>query len=100
MEMKIINLDTWEKDMIDYIASFDADASGENGEDYLIDKNYKSNTEYWIDKVKNSNITFKSKVECVMDQLIETYYAYRYKEYGVISIDEKTLAVAFSCEYK
>lgn len=96
MNMKIIKEETWEKDMIDYIASFDADASGENGEDYLLDENYDSNTEYWIDIAKERTTSFEERIKFIMKSLDDTYGSYNFAEFGILKLNDKTLVVAFT----
>ena len=74
----IIYLENWKEDLFDFIASFDAEASGENGESYTLEvareKGFTNNIEYWIAEGEKLHPHDIGKViQHVLKALEETY---------------------------
>lgn len=101
----IVSFQNWEDDMRDFINSFDEDASGRNGLNYIDieakNNKYDNSTDYWINEA-NKNIeenNIEDKIDFVLKKLDNTYSSYDYHDYKIDSSAEDFLIVIFAEQY-
>lgn len=105
MEIKteIISFKEWEQDITDFISSFDDDASGANGKDYLVDEakeqGYDNNIDYWIDEAKKKFDEFDTyaMVDFVLNELLDTYWSYKASGYDINDIQDFLIVTFVYC---
>lgn len=99
----IISYEDWKEDIKYFIESFDEDASGRNGKDYLlkeaIEIGYDNNIDYWINEANKEFSDVEDKVERVLSLLDDTYGSYDFHEYKIDTSAEDFLIVVFVAEY-
>lgn len=79
----LIDCTEWEEELENFIESFDADVSGQNGSEYTLqealDEGFESSVEYWINEATKkyphtSEIDDVSSMVCyVLEQVANTY---------------------------
>ena len=100
IEMGIIRQGFEREDLLTYIDRIDQDASGANGEDYLLDRareaGYESNAEMWVDVATSLYRDTETIVSCVMTSLISTWMSCcRYHDFKTLKTSEGNVVVTF-----
>ena len=100
IEMGVIRQGFEREDLLTYIAQIDSDASGENGEEYLLpqakEAGYASNAEMWVDIAMDLYPETERIVKSVMTSLISTWMDYcRYYDFETLKLPNGDITVAF-----
>ena len=101
IEMGMIRQGFEREDLLTYIAKIDADASGENGPDYLLpqakEAGYLSNADMWVSVAMELYQETEAIVRSVMTSLISTWMDYcRYYDFETLKLPNGDVTIAFA----
>jgi hypothetical protein len=99
MVVKVVCIQSIEE-IVPFISSFDADLSGENGEEYTSDEakaaGFNSTIEYLVDEAKKTHDKLLAQLEHVLDEVESTYYDYYAYGYTIEEHENNSFLVGFA----
>lgn len=101
IEMGMIRQGFEREDLLTYLAQIDRDASGENGEEFLLPQakkaGYSSNADMWVDIAMELYQKTEAIVKCVMTSLISKWMDdCRYYDFETLNLPNGDVTITFT----